>query len=90
MQTNTQTEIKDYATADLYFAAFLIVAGVPIKELVKSNEERRVFFHFKDEGQIDDLKVGYYQRRVKIEALPFTQEIKNLKNQTHEIMKGAR
>lgn len=90
MQTTAQIESKDYTTADLYFAAFLIVAGVEVKKLVKSKEERRVYYHFLDEGQIDDLRVGYYQRKVKIEALPFTQEIKNLKNQTHEIMKGAR
>lgn len=84
MQTQTRPEQRIYKTADLYFAAYLSVAGCPIEDLVKNG--RQVKIHFRDEGQISDLHKQYYNRKAKIPALQFTEEIKNLKNQIAEIM----
>lgn len=89
MQANTQIQPKVYKTADLYYAAYLSVAGVEIDSMDKHEKERRVYFTFVDEGQLDDLRKGYYRSGAKIPALRFTQEIKNLKNQTIEIMRGG-
>jgi len=77
---------KTVRTADLYFAAYLSVAGVPMEDAKK--EDRRVWFHFLDEGSYEDLKKQYYMRKAKINALQFVDEIKNFKNLTHEIMQG--
>lgn len=75
---------KLFKTADLSFAAYLSVAGVPLEEAVKNS--RRVFFHFVDEGQIDELKKQYFQRKARVPALPYAEEMKNFKNMVHEIM----
>ena len=78
---------KSFRTADLYYAAYLSVAGVDLLDARK--EDRRVYFYFADEGQITDLKKQYHRRQSKVSALTYAEEIKNFKNQTHEIMQGG-
>lgn len=85
MQLNTQTqESKVYKTADLYYAAYLSVAGCTVEHMSKSG--RQIKMHFRDDGQIDDLRKQYYNRTAKIPALQYAEEIKNLKNQIAEIL----
>lgn len=86
MQTQTQNrqEEKLYKTADLYFAAYLSVAGCPIEDLRKQG--RQCTMHFRDEGQIDELRKQFYNRKAKITALDFTQEIKMIKSRIAEVM----
>lgn len=71
-----------YRTADLYYAAYLKVAGVEHADTVK--EGSRTFFHFTPpEGGIRDLKRQYFNRTAKVSALGFADEIRNLKTLMH-------
>ncbi len=74
-----------YRTSDMYYAAFLKVAGVPHEDTVRV--KGRVFFIFgqpeSGPGAFADLKRQYFNRTAKVPALTFADEIKNMKNLTH-------
>lgn len=71
-----------YRTSDLYYAAFLKVAGVPF--LGVEREGRRVFFLFEDSPTIQELKLGYFNRTAKVLALTYADETKAMKALTHD------
>ncbi len=71
-----------FRTSDLYFAAFLKTAGVPL--LGTERDGRRVVFIFDfpvgDPYGIRDLKHSYFARvPLKIAPLTFAQEVQALK-----------
>lgn len=74
-------ETKRWRTADLYFAAYLKVAGVPFVEAVRENG--RVHFTFDPSDNMRDLKNQYYNRTAKVSALSYADEIKVMKSLTH-------
>ena len=76
-----------YRTSDLYYAAYLKVAGVPLKGTEADVEgSRRVFFVFEgqDPGVLRDLKDQYFMDRAKVHALSYSQAVKVLKSLLHE------
>lgn len=73
--------MSDYRTSDLYFAAYLRVAGVPF--LRTEYEGRRMFFVFEQVDAFDDLKAQYFTRTAKVAALTFVDEIRNFKAMLH-------
>lgn len=89
MRTSPQSS-KDgsYRTSDLYYAAYLKVAGVSY--LDEEVEGRRVFFLFENSPNIDDLKRGYYNRTAKVPAMTYCEEIKALKALTAEAQRASR
>lgn len=72
---------KAYRTSDLYFAAYLRVAGVPFLETHR--EGQRVFFIFEKVEGLRDLKTQYFNRQAKVPALTYADEVKNMKALTH-------
>jgi len=70
-----------YRTSDLYYAAYLRVAGVPLLESEK--EDRRVFFVFEHSDSIQELKKQYFNRSSKVPALTYADEIRSMKALTH-------
>ena len=80
----TDEKKKGYRTSDLYYAAYLKVAGV--KLLGTDRDGGRVYFLF-DEGEgssLRDLRDQYYNRTSKVSALTYADEIKVMKSLTHE------
>jgi len=76
-----QIDFPTYRTSDLYFAAYLKVAGVPF--LRTEREDRRVFFLFETVEALQDLKVQYFNRTARIPALNYADEIRSMKSLTH-------
>lgn len=70
-----------YRTSDLYYAAFLKVAGLPFLDTVR--EDGRVYFVFENIDSLRDMKNGYYSRTIKVPALTYADEIKTMKALTH-------
>jgi len=70
-----------FRTADIYFAAYLKVAGV---EFVGTEREgQRVLFVFSaPEGSMRDLKNQYFNRTAKVVALSYADEVKTMKSLT--------
>ena len=80
----TEEKKEGYRTSDLYYAAYLKVAGV--RMLGTERDGGRVYFVF-DEGEsvnLRDLRDQYYNRTSKVAALSYADEIKVCKALTHE------
>lgn len=71
----------NYRTSDLYYAAYLKVAGCLLKGT--DREGRRVFFIFEKSDLISDLKQQYFNRTSKVPALTYADEIRSMKALTH-------
>lgn len=73
--------------SDLYFAAYLQVAGVPLVKDAEGNpitlrEGKRVIFQFQsmDKVAYRDLKSQFYSDYAKVPALSYAQAIKYMKH----------
>lgn len=75
-------ESSEFRTSDIYYAAYLKVAGVPFKGT--DAEGRRVFFLFDRVEGLRDLKNQYFTRTARVPALTFADEIRTMKQLTHE------
>jgi hypothetical protein len=68
-----------FRTSDLYYAAYLRVAGVPF--LGTERDGKRVMFLFDvAETQILDLKQGYFTDKARVPALSYVQMIREMKS----------
>lgn len=80
----TDEKKSGYRTSDLYYAAYLKVAGVKLNGT--DRDGGRVYFVF-DEGDgqsLRELRDQYYNRTSKVAALTYADEIKVMKALTHE------
>ena len=75
-----------YQTCDLYLAAFFLAAGCHLVKSVRESKTRRVYFYFDKNSLITDLKIKYFSREAKVEALTFADHIKSLKSLCHNIV----
>ena len=75
------TTDQTYRTSDLYYAAYLRTAGVPLVESVR--EGGRVFFVFEKSESINELKKQYFNRTSRVAALTYADEIRSMKALTH-------
>ena len=76
----TTNDNKDFRTADIYFAAYLKVAGVEF--LGTEREGSRVHFVFATPEGMRDLKNQYFNRTAKVVALTYADEVKTMKSLT--------
>ena len=72
-----------YRTSDLYYAAFLRVACVPLVDVVREGE--RVFFVFENSPEIRQIKREYFNREAKVSAMDYADEIRAMKSLCHEM-----
>jgi hypothetical protein len=71
-------------TCDLYLAAFFTSAGCQIKETTR--DSRKVYFLFDNGVLVDKLKVDYFTRNAKVDALTYADNIKSLKSLCASLM----
>ena len=79
--TEIQHEDGRYRTSDLYFAAYLKVAGVKLIET--SQDKGRVFFIFEAIEGLRDLRNQYFNRIAKVPALTYADEVRSMKSMVH-------
>lgn len=70
-----------FSTGDLYYAAYLKVAGVSFID-VRRESPTRVVFVFESNPNLDDLRRDYYNREGKVPALTYADEVKAMKSLT--------
>ena len=77
-------EKAGYRTSDLYYGAYLKVAGVKLTGTQRDGG--RVYFLFgeADSASMRELRDQYYNRTSKVAALTYADEIKVMKALTHE------
>lgn len=72
-----QTE-EGTKTCDLYLAAFLVSVDCPV--IKTSREGKKVYFLFDRTEIIEQLKMSYFTRQAKVDALTYADNIKSLKS----------
>jgi len=74
---------KHYRTSDLYFAAYLRVAQVPLVDTEREGE--RVIFLFENQGAsvMRELKRQYFADVAKVNVMSFVQAIRTMKALTY-------
>jgi hypothetical protein len=73
---------NEFRTPDLYFAAYLQTAGVEMRRTDRENN--RVYFVFDTSiANIEELKLGWFNKTAKVAALPYADNIKSLKSVCH-------
>lgn len=75
-----------YKTSDLYYAAYLKVAGVEF--LGTEREGSRVIFIFEASEGLRDLKRDFFTRTARVPALSYADEIKAMKSLTFMDARG--
>ena len=80
-----------YQTCDLYLAAFFVSAGCRMEKSIRDQKNKRVYFIFEKSPIVKDLKLNYFSRKAKVDALTFADNIKGLKSLCHNIacMRGS-
>lgn len=76
--------MPDYhTTTDLYYAAYLKTMGVPFEGIERTHKTVTFLFD-PEEGEIDELVIGYYNRTIEVPALQLVEEIKVMKAMIHQ------
>ena len=71
-----------FKTTDLYLAAYLKTAGLPLLVAEKSDSDRVVFIFTRIDSVLD-LKRAYFKKESKVCALEYADNIKSLKVLIH-------
>jgi hypothetical protein len=75
-----------FQSCDLYLAAFFLSLGCKMTRAARDAKTRRVYFIFEKNPLINDMKVKYFSRDGKVDALTFADNIKSLKSLCHNVM----
>lgn len=75
-----------YQTCDLYLAAFFLSTGSRMVRSYRDPVKKRVYFLFEKDSIITDMKLKYFSREAKVDALTFSDNIKSLKSLCHNIV----
>ena len=78
-----------YQTCDLYLASFFISAGSKMIKSARDLKSKRVYFIFEKSPILNDLKLSYFSREAKVDALTFADNIKSLKSLCHNILNST-
>jgi len=78
-----------YQTCDLYLAAFFASAGCKMIKPSRDQRTKRVYFIFEKSETMPDLKVKYFSREAKIDALTYADNIKSLKSLCHNMISSS-
>ena len=83
MGTNDVGGDSHYRTNDMYYAAYLVVAEVPLVDTVR--DAGRVVFRFEAAAPavMRELKNEYFSGHAKVSALGYKQAIQTMKQLTH-------
>lgn len=79
-------DTQGYSSCDLYLSAFFISCGCKLIKHERDNKTRRVYFIFEKNPLLQELKVTYFSRQAKVEALNFADNIKSLKSLCHNVL----
>jgi len=73
----------DFRTSDLYFAAYLQVAGVQMLRTDRNGSGKVTFIFDTSIANIEELKSAWFNQSGKVSALPYANAIKSLKSICH-------
>jgi hypothetical protein len=74
---------NEFRTSDLYFAAYLQVAGVAMVRTEKNGSGKVSFIFDSSVSNTEELKNAWFGQTGKVPALPYANAIKTLKSVCH-------
>jgi hypothetical protein len=74
---------NEFRTSDLYFAAYLQVAGVQMLRTDRNGSGKVSFIFDMSIANIEELKGAWFNQSGKVPALPYANAIKSLKSICH-------
>jgi hypothetical protein len=77
------TNPKEFRTSDLYFAAYLQVAGVIMDRTDRDSHGKVSFIFDPSTSNIEELKNAWFGQTGRVPALPYANAIKSLKSICH-------
>lgn len=83
---NFITKPEGYQTCDLYLAAFFLSAGCVMMDSVRDKKNKRIYFVFEKNPTLKDLRLNYFSRKARIDALTFADNVKSLKSLCHNVI----
>lgn len=78
-----KTDNNEFSTSDLYFAAYLLVAGVRMLRTDRNNGPKFSFVFDTTVSNIEELKNAWFTQTGKVAALAYANQIKTLKSAVH-------
>ena len=81
--SNKQDSSGEFRTSDLYFAAYLQVAGVRMARTERNGTGKVSFIFDTSLSNLDELRNVWFNQTGKVAALPYANAIKNLKSICH-------
>jgi hypothetical protein len=81
--TNRNQNPDEFRTSDLYFAAYLQVAGARMIKTDRNDRNKVTFVFDSSVTNIEELKTAWFNRTGRVEALPFSDAVKSLKSICH-------
>jgi len=78
-----QSNPGEYRTSDLYYAAYLQVAGTPMVRTERNGNGKVAFIFDPSVANIEELKQAWFNRTGRVQALPYADAIKSLKSICH-------
>jgi hypothetical protein len=76
-------EGNEFSTSDLYFAAYLLVAGVRMLRTDRSHGTKFLFVFDTSVSNIEELKNAWFTQVGKVSALAYANQIKTFKSAVH-------
>lgn len=83
MEEQENENPNEYNTTDLYFAAYLQAASVPMIRTDRRGNGRLVFVFDSTMSNIEELKTAWFNQSGKVSAQIYASAIKNLKHICH-------
>lgn len=80
---NKTPENSEFRTSDLYFAAYLQVAGVSMVRTDRNGSGKVSFVFDASVANIEELKNAWFNLSGRVAALPYANSIKTLKSVCH-------
>lgn len=81
--TSKNQNPDEFRTSDLYFAAYLQVAGAQMVRADRNGSNKVSFIFDSSVSNIEELKRAWFNRTGRVEALPYADTIKSLKSICH-------
>lgn len=82
-------DAEGFSTCDLYLAALFVSAGNKMLKANRDQRTKRVYFVFDKNDILQGLRVSYFSREAKVDALTYADNIKSLKSLCHNISTGS-
>jgi hypothetical protein len=74
---------NEFRSSDLYFSAYLQVAGVQMLRTERNGNGKVSFIFDTSIANVEELKSAWFNMSGKVPALPYANAVKSLKSQCH-------